>query len=150
MAFWERLKYAKEKAKMTNQDISERSGVPLPTVNRILSGGTDSPGVDNVRAIANALGVSLDEIFSEEKKPEEITNAGLLARMLSNKNETIRIVMQAYESEMEKIRKDRDEMLRRETRSKHLFMVLAIVSILAISTALIIDICLSNYGWFKR
>lgn len=150
MAFWERLKYAKEKAKMTNQDISERSGVPLPTVNRILSGVTDSPGVDNVRAIANALGVSMDEIFSEEKKPEEITNAGLLARMLSNKNETIRIVMQAYESEMEKIRKDRDEMLMRETRSKHLFMVLAIVSILAISTALIIDICLSNYGWFKR
>ena len=85
MAFWERLKYAKEKAKITNQDISERSGVPLPTVNRILSGGTDSPGVDNVRAIANALGVSMDEIFSEEKKPEEITNAGLLARMLSNK-----------------------------------------------------------------
>lgn len=150
MAFWERLKYAKEKAKMTNQDISERSGVPLPTVNRILSGATDSPGVDNVRAISKALGVSMDEIFSEEKKPEEITNAGLLARMLSNKNETIRIVMQAYESEMEKIRKDRDEMLRRETRSKHFFMVLAIVFILAISTALIIDICLSNYGWFKR
>ena len=37
------LKLLKEKRKLTNQQLSDLSGVPVGTINRILSGQTDNP-----------------------------------------------------------------------------------------------------------
>ena len=37
------LKELKDKRKLTNQQLADLSGVPLGTINRILSGQTDNP-----------------------------------------------------------------------------------------------------------
>lgn len=44
-----------------NKTLSEKSGVPLGTLNKIIYGDTANPTLDNMRAIADALGCTLDD-----------------------------------------------------------------------------------------
>lgn len=52
----------KEKCGLTNKEIADRSGVSLPTVNRIMSGQTDIPNYQTVCDLVMAMGGSLDEL----------------------------------------------------------------------------------------
>lgn len=67
------LKVLKEKRKLTNQQLSDLSGVPVGTINRILSGQTDNPSFQTVCDIVMAMDGSLDELagIKEETPPEE-------------------------------------------------------------------------------
>ena len=56
----ERLKDAKKRAGMTNEELSAASGVPIGTLRKILSGGTKEPKLPAFMAIASALGTSVD------------------------------------------------------------------------------------------
>lgn len=51
----EELKALKDKSGLTAQQIADKSNVPLPTVNRILSGQTQDPGYETLTAIINAM-----------------------------------------------------------------------------------------------
>ena len=51
----ELLKSLKKMQKLTNEELSQKSGVPLGTLNKILSGATKSPKHITVQAIADAL-----------------------------------------------------------------------------------------------
>lgn len=51
-------------AKLTIDDLSEKSGVPKGTLNKIIGGVTKSPTFANVLSIAKALGKTLND-FSE-------------------------------------------------------------------------------------
>ena len=89
-----RLKAVKEKRNMSNQQLSELSGVPLGTINRIMSGETDNPTWKNVVDIANALGVSLDtlagidvDIVQEDKISKKLIDT--YERMIDSKNRWI-------------------------------------------------------------
>lgn len=57
-----KLQELKDKSGMSYQDISDKSGVPLPTVKRILSGQTSDPGYSSVIAIVKALNGSIDDL----------------------------------------------------------------------------------------
>ena len=46
----------KAAVQMTNQQIADASGVPKPTVDRILRKSTDNPSIHSVMAIAKAVG----------------------------------------------------------------------------------------------
>jgi len=59
------LKIMKAKNLNTKQ-LSELSGVPISTVNRIVYGLTKDPSVNAVRSIAHALGYTLDELLEFE------------------------------------------------------------------------------------
>lgn len=56
------LQEMKEKCGLTNKEIADRSGVSLPTVNRIMSGKTDVPNYQTVCDLVMAMGGSLDEL----------------------------------------------------------------------------------------
>lgn len=51
-------KKTKKEKKLTNQNISNLSGVPKRTIEDIFSGSTKSPRADTVEAIEKALGIS--------------------------------------------------------------------------------------------
>lgn len=53
----EKMKLRKKEMGLTNQEISERSGVPVGTVNKIFSGATKSPQYSTVTALETALGM---------------------------------------------------------------------------------------------
>lgn len=66
------LKLLKDKRKLTNQQLSDLSGVPVGTINRILSGQTDNPSFQTVCDMVMAMEGSLDELVGiKEDSPEE-------------------------------------------------------------------------------
>ena len=81
------LKLLKEKRKLTTQQLSDLSGVPVGTINRILSGQTDNPSFQTVCDLVMAMDGSLDELVGAEKKAQasqEILR--LYEEMIATKN----------------------------------------------------------------
>ena len=64
MDYIERIKKIKSERKITNERLSELTGIPLGTLSKILAGISDSPKLVNIVAIADALGCTLDYIVS--------------------------------------------------------------------------------------
>jgi len=69
MAISNQLKLLKEKRHLTNQQLSDLSGVPIGTVNRILSGQTDNPSFQAVCDMVMAMDGSLDEMVGIKEEP---------------------------------------------------------------------------------
>ncbi len=57
-----RLKELKDQRKLTNQQLSDLSGVPVGTINRIMAGQTDNPSFQTVCDMVMAMDGSLDEL----------------------------------------------------------------------------------------
>ena len=64
MDYIERIKKIKNERKITNDQLSDMTGIPLGTLSKILAGISDSPKLVNIVAIADALGCTLDYIVS--------------------------------------------------------------------------------------
>lgn len=67
----EKLATLKETSKMTVRQIAEKSGVPVSTVTRVLSGETMNPSFDVLRAIVVSMGGSMDEIADLAARPAQ-------------------------------------------------------------------------------
>lgn len=81
----------KEKCGMSNKELAERSGVSLPTVNRIMSGQTDVPNYQTVCDLVMAMGGSLDEMAGIHKEAvtlHETSSEGYMA-VIQDKNRII-------------------------------------------------------------
>lgn len=85
------LKLLKERRKLTNQQLSDLSGVPIGTINRIMAGQTDNPSFQTVCDIVMAMDGSLDELVGikeethQEKKTANKEIIHLYESMLANK-----------------------------------------------------------------
>ena len=75
MDYIDRIKHLKSEKKITNDELSEMTGIPLGTLSKILAGISDSPKLSNVVAICDALGCSLDYIVNGT--PENNNNYSL-------------------------------------------------------------------------
>ena len=60
-----KLKELKEKANLNIREISDRSGVPYSTVQKIFSGETENPNSDAVYHIVKALGFKVEDLYEE-------------------------------------------------------------------------------------
>lgn len=62
------------KGSMTAQQIADKSGVPVATVNRVLQGLTENPGFDTVCKLVKAMGGSLNDLDEDRVcEPEGLT-----------------------------------------------------------------------------
>ena len=59
------VKRIKTEKGMKNDVLAEKSGIPLGTLNKILTGQTGSPKLSTVTALADALEVSVCAIIGE-------------------------------------------------------------------------------------
>ncbi len=64
MDYIDRIKKLKSEKKITNDRLSELTGIPLGTLSKIMAGISDSPKLANIVAIAEVLGCSLDYIVN--------------------------------------------------------------------------------------
>ena len=71
-SYLDRIKQLKNERKMTNDQLAERSGIPLGTLSKILAGMSDSPKLSNIIAICSALDCSVEYIVSGT--PENTNN----------------------------------------------------------------------------
>ena len=77
----DRLKQIKSEKKITNDQLSEMTGIPLGTLSKILAGISDSPKLSNIVAICAALECSVDYILTGI--PENTNNYTLDDREIS-------------------------------------------------------------------
>ncbi len=63
----DRINKLKKEKKITNDMLAELSGVPKSTLAKITSGKTPNPKLETVRAIANVLGCTLDDLNDENE-----------------------------------------------------------------------------------
>ena len=64
----EKIAEYKKKLNLTTEELSVKSGVPVGTLNKILSGATKDPKLETLKAIAKVLGLSLND-FDDEAEP---------------------------------------------------------------------------------
>ena len=70
--YLDRIKLLKNEQKLTNEQLAERSGIPLGTLSKILAGMSDSPKLSNLVALCSALGCSVEYVVSGT--PENTNN----------------------------------------------------------------------------
>ncbi len=70
--YLDRIKKIKSERKITNEKLSEMTGIPLGTLSKLLAGISDSPKLVNMVAICRALECSLDYLMTGE--PENTNN----------------------------------------------------------------------------
>lgn len=63
----EQLKRVKKEKKITYEQLSEKSGVPLSTIYDLFRGVTVAPRIDTVEAIEKALGLNQQSGWTEEE-----------------------------------------------------------------------------------
>lgn len=92
------LKEKRDELNLTNQDIADRSGVPLNTVTNYFSSRSKSPSLYTVGPICAVLGVSIDNyfgIFEEKENTKEDDKKDIIIReqeeLISQLNDKIRI-----------------------------------------------------------
>lgn len=136
MDIQELCRIRKEELKLTYQDISDASGVPLSTVQNFFSKLSKAPSIYTVAPICKVLGISLDEVFgvSEHLTPTEET-------------------LQARNDELERhvdAKADTIEIMRRGVRIRNgviLFLFIAVVLLAA--WGLYIDLHCVDYGFWR-
>lgn len=79
--YLDRIKKLKTEKKITNEKLSEMTGIPLGTLSKLLAGINDSPKLVNMVAIAEALGCSLDYLVTGQ--PENTHNYTLAEEEIS-------------------------------------------------------------------
>lgn len=57
------LRPMREKRKMTQQELSKRSGVPQQTISSIESGDRRNPGVETLYLLSCVLKCSIDDLY---------------------------------------------------------------------------------------
>lgn len=62
----------RKKKGWTLAQLSKKSGIGKSAINNFENGKTNHPSAETVTCLAQALGVSIDELF-EEKKPKRMT-----------------------------------------------------------------------------
>lgn len=136
MNIQEVCKSRKEELKLTYQEISDASGVPLSTVQNFFSKFSKSPSIYTVAPICKALGISLDEVFgvSEHLTPTEET-------------------LQARNDELERhvdVKADMIEIMRRGVRIRNgVILILLIIVLLLAAWCLYIDMHCAKYGFWR-
>ena len=68
----EKIAEYKKKLGLTTEELSIKSGVPVGTLNKILSGATKDPKLETLKAIARVLGLSLNDFDDESRNPSTI------------------------------------------------------------------------------
>jgi len=99
------IEQMKKKQGLTNEDLAKMSGVPKGTIDKITSGVTKDPKLETVKAIARALGCTIDD-FSDFKpvrnlSAEEWEHVKKYRSLDDHGRETVDYIM-----EREKIRVD--------------------------------------------
>lgn len=148
----ETLKNMKSEQNLTLQQISSASGVPLSTVNRILSGQTENPSFRDVAAIVAAMDGSLDAITGLQKLESEngqLLDSNVMQLLLSMQNyyaKTLDATRQQYMRELEnKDKQYRDILTDKNRWLRRMFFCL--IGMLAVISFLLIVDFINPHHW---
>mgnify|MGYP002674657264 CR=1 FL=1 len=116
---------AKYRAKMTAQDISDYSDVPLSSVNNFFAAASKMPSIYTAGPICRVLGVSIDAFFHIQPTPDPSLEAQLAHELNQLRARAIR-------------------------HKNYLILGLMILLALALAYGITIDVLNPNIGLFRR
>lgn len=67
----------KQERGLRTEELAQKSGVPVGTLNKILNGQTKNPSLETVFALAHALGCSVDDFDDLDTEKSDGPIAGL-------------------------------------------------------------------------
>ena len=124
MLLYEHLRAMKDTSSMTAQQVADKSGVPVATVNRVLQGLTENPGFDTVCKLVKAMGGSLNDLDEGKVgEPEGLT--------------------QLYERGLEY----REQKIKKLERTIIIIAVFAFIVMAAVIGMLVYDMMHLDKGW---
>lgn len=129
---YERLRAMK--GDMTAQQIADKSGVPVATVNRVLQGLTENPGVDTVCKLVKAMGGSLNDL-DEDKVCEPEGSTQLYERGLEYRERKI---------------EDLEQKIKKLERIKAIIVVSILIAMVVAMSLLVYDIMHLDRGWIIK
>lgn len=124
----------KAESGMTNQQISDASGVPKPTVDRVLRGGTDEPRAQTLLDIAAVFDYDLVQSQQPDAARDD-THAQQIAAL--------------YESQLADLRRQLNITRAEKARSIHILGWIVAVLVLGIFAILLVDALNPTVGWFR-
>ena len=132
MMLYERLRAMK--GDMTAQQIADKSGVPVATVNRVLQGLTENPGFDTVCKLVKAMGGSLNDLDENGAgEPEGLTQ--LYERGLEYRERKI---------------EELEQKIKKLERIKAIIVVFVLIAMVAAMGLLVYDIMHLDRGWIIK
>lgn len=133
----------KEDAGLTNQQLADASGVPKATVDRILSGRTENPTLQNILDLAGAAGYEFSALPEAPAVPvpADANSAALVAVY----EERIR----SYKWLIERDERSHNRLLAEKNRWLTFSMLLNIILVSGIISVLIYDILNRDVGWVR-
>ena len=85
----EKLKDEKLRRGMTNQQLSDVSGVPIATTSRIIAGAVTNPGIFHVAALCAAMNISIDALMEIPQPDSSAAELDALRQELEYKTELL-------------------------------------------------------------
>ena len=133
------LNTLKIKGNFTCAEISKLSGIPEPTVRKILSGETADPRFETIVKLVASMGGSMDDIAGGKKEIEIENNA-------------VMVLKEAYESRIDALR-ERIEDIKKYAESLHRDKKMLGIVVAALVTIIVglfvFDIALGTHGWVQ-
>lgn len=130
----DRMNEIKQKTGLTNASWAERSGVPISTVSRILSGATENPGFQTVLDLISAAEVPLSAVLPDGLVFPDSPASSPAAELLAEKDARI--------AALERLARYRSHICYALG-----IICLALVAVLAFLLAY--DLCNPRVGWFR-
>ena len=101
MEWFERVKELKKSTGINTKELSEKAGVPLGTLNKLLSGQTEKPKLDTLEKIAAALGTTVKYLSDGEDYAEISTITEKFSRLDARGREAVMKTADAELARME-------------------------------------------------
>jgi len=131
----DRLNAVKQKSGLTLAAWADRSGVPISTISRILSGGTENPGLQTVIDLVAAAEVPMSDVLPDLFPPPEDTPAALTCEaLLAEKDARIAFL---------------ERLAAFRARWMRLLAIIATSLVAVVVFLLIIDALSPNIGWLR-
>lgn len=125
----EKLNELRKKKGLTNQQIADVCNLPLSTVTKVMSGETKDPTLTTLKAIADALDVTLDYLFIEEVESDA-------SKQMSA--ETFNIMLREKNREIEKAHSEKRALF---------YLVTALIAVLV--GMILLDALNGRVGWIR-
>lgn len=110
----ERIKARKQALGITANDLFEKSGVPLDTINNIVYGRSTDPRIESLARIAVALDTTLDHIVfgkSAEPQPPAKEDHHKAHKCYFDSERYIQVITDTHQREMDSHARAKDELI---------------------------------------
>ena len=85
----EKLKGEKNRRGLTNQQLSDISGVPIATTSRIIAGAVSNPGIFHIAALCAAMNISIDALMGIPQPDSSAAELDTIRQELEHKTELL-------------------------------------------------------------